>query len=123
MIGSLSPTLPFVFSFLLMLAGLFALLFRDNIIKKIIGLGVLTNGIHLLLITIGFRGTFETAIPPILPTPQTTATFLATAVDPIPQALVLTSIVINVSILALGLALSMHAYRQFGTLKTKEWSK
>jgi len=111
----------FAFPFLLMLVGLYALLFRENFIKKIIGLVVLSNGVHLLLITIGFRGSLETAMPPIMSLPELTQTFLTTAVDPIPQALVLTSIVINVSILALALAIAIQAYHHFGTLKTKEW--
>ena len=113
--------IPYVFPFLMILLGISALLFRDNLIKKVIGLGVLTNGTHLLLITLGFRGELETAVPPILPTPQVTGFFLANAVDPLPQALVLTSIVINLSIFALGLALAMHAYRRFGTLRTGGW--
>lgn len=116
-----TTTLPYAFPFLLMLIGLFALLFRDNLVKKIMGLGVFTNGVHLLLITIGFRGSLGTATAPIMPLPTLTEHFLTTAVDPIPQALVLTSIVINLSILALGLGLSIHAYSHFGTLRTKEW--
>lgn len=111
----------YIFPFLLMLIGLSALLFRTNLIKKIIGLGILTNGIHLLLITVGSRGAISTAVAPILSGPEVTPTFLATAVDPLPQAIVLTSIVINVSILALGLAIAIHAYRHFGTLRTNEW--
>lgn len=113
----------YIFPFLMMLFGIFALLFRDNLIKKIIGLGVLTNGIHLLFITLGFRGSIGTAIPPILSSPEVTGPFLSGAVDPLPQAVVLTSIVINVSIFALGLAIAIHAYRQFGTLKTREWGE
>ena len=113
--------IPYIFPLIMAAIGISALLFRQNLIKKIIGLGVLTNSIHLLLITIGFRGSIRSAVPPILPTPEVTAQFLTTAVDPLPQAIVLTSIVINLSILAVMLAIAIHAYRQFGTLRTREW--
>ena len=41
-------------------------------------------------------------------------------VDPLPQALVLTSIVIDVGVLALALALAIRVHEAFGTLDTRE---
>jgi len=42
----------FVGSFMLMVAGAFTLLLKDNLLKKVIGLGLFTDGIHLFLISL-----------------------------------------------------------------------
>jgi len=104
------------FSAALMVIGAYALLFKENFLKKVIGLSVMTNGAHLLLISLGYRGPF--GVPPVLNADlfYNFSYFLANAVDPLAQALVLTSIVINVSVTALALSLAIHAYRKFGTL-------
>lgn len=102
---------------LLFALGVYCLLVRRNLIKMVIGLEVLTDGVHLFLISLGFR---EGGIPPILTgellSDQNFAQFAAQAVDPIPQVLVLTSIVIDICIVALALSLSMYIYRKYGTL-------
>ncbi len=112
----------YLFAMALLLLGIYCLLFKDNLIKKIIGLGIMTDGVHMLLISIGFRKPFLGTVPPIL-----TGEFLSNmnffaknAVDALPQALVLTSIVIDISYTALALVISIHAYRVFGTLRTSE---
>ncbi|MEM3518797.1 MAG: NADH-quinone oxidoreductase subunit K, partial [Candidatus Hadarchaeales archaeon] len=74
----------------------------------------LTDGIHLFLISLGYR-MVEGASAPIY-VGGDLSQFAATAVDPLPQALVLTSIVINISVLAFALSLAIYAYRHFGTL-------
>jgi len=91
---------------------------KPNLIKKIIGLAIFTDAIHLLLITIGSR---ENGIPPII-TPENVNTFSQFSVDPVPQALVLTSIVISLSITALALCIAIIAYRHFKTLDTEKMS-
>jgi len=103
----------YIIAMLLITLGFYCLLIKRNLIKLIIGLSVMTDGIHLFLISMGYR---EGGIAPIafgewLKPPG----FAARAVDPIPQALVLTSIVINICILALALSLTIFAYRHYGT--------
>jgi len=105
----------YVIAMLLVALGLYCLLLKRNLIKIIIGLAVLTDGIHLFLISLGYRAGGTAAIVSgemfsDLPG------FAAHAVDPIPQALVLTSIVINICILALALSLAIYAYRHYKTL-------
>ncbi len=97
---------------LIALIGIYCVVRKKNMIKKVIGLGVLTNSVHLLLITIGFR---ENGIPPIV-TPTNIEYFVRYAVDPLPQALVLTSIVIQLSVTALALGIVILAYRDTKTL-------
>ena len=94
------------------LVGIYAVAFKDNIIKKLLGLSVMTNGIHILLVTLGYR---TEGIIPIMEDFDFIG-FSSAAVDPLVQAMVLTSIVINLSILAVGLSITILLYREYGTL-------
>lgn len=102
---------------LLFALGVYCLLFKRNLIKMIIGLEVITNGIHLFLISLGYR---EGGGPAILSgeflTNLNIGEYAAQAVDPIPQALVLTSIVIDICIIALALSLAIYIYKKYETL-------
>lgn len=110
----------YIVAMLLIALGLYCLLLKRNLIKMIIGLGVMTDGIHLFLISLGYRG--EESIAAIVTGEmlENTAGFASAAVDPIPQALVLTSIVINICIVALALSLAIWIYRHYGTLDPSE---
>jgi multisubunit Na+/H+ antiporter MnhC subunit len=99
----------------LIVTGLYAVLLKDNILKKVMGLGIFTNGIHLFLVSLGYRT--GGAIP--IMTDLNFLNFASTAIDPLPSALILTSIVINLSITAVALVISILVYRNFGTLNVK----
>ncbi len=111
--------LNYTIAMLLVTLGLYCLLSKRNLIKLIIGLSVMTDGIHLFLISLGYRagGTAAIVSGEML---SNIPEFAQQAVDPLPQALVLTSIVINICILALALSLSIHVYRHYGTLDSSE---
>ena len=94
--------------------GTYALLAKDNLIKKIIGLGIFTDGIHLLLISIGYK---EEGIAPIIR--DINYQQLGAMVDPLPQALVLTSIVIELSITALALVIIIQIHKKYKTINSK----
>ena len=100
----------YIGAFGLIFIGLYIVLVKHNLIKVIIGIGILDTGVNLFLISIGYiqRGT-----APIFSRPEIEA---ARMVDPVPQALVLTAIVIGVSILALALSLAIKLYQHYGTL-------
>jgi len=110
-------SLNYIIAMMLFTLGIYCLLFKRNLMKMVIGLQVMTNGLHLFLISLGYR---EGGIAPILAGEMlergAAAELAATAVDPVPQALVLTSIVINVCTMALALSLAIYAYRHYGTL-------
>jgi multisubunit Na+/H+ antiporter MnhC subunit len=95
-----------------MMIGIYAVTMKDNLIKKLLGLSIMTNGIHVFLIALGYR---DGGVIPILQEIDLQR-FAMNAVDPLPQALVLTSIVINLSILAVGLSITILLYRKHGTL-------
>ena len=81
----------------LILIGLYALIFKRNLIKMVIGITLIESGVNLFLITLGFR---ENSTAPIYTTSPGGVMSL-----PVPQALTLTSIVIGVAVLALMLSL------------------
>lgn len=105
----------FVGAFILLVIGLESLLLNDNLIKKVIGLGIFTDGIHLFLISIGWRGG---GIAPIIQ--DISFRNFSIMVDPIPQALVLTSIVIDLSVTSVALAIIIKIYKNYGTLSAKK---
>jgi multicomponent Na+:H+ antiporter subunit C len=106
-------------STLLAVLGIYCVVIKKNLIKKIIGLAIFTNSVHLLLISIGFR---EGGISPII-TQANLGFFVAHSVDPLPQALVLTSIVIQLSVTALALSIAILAFRHLNTLNTDRMNK
>ena len=101
----------------LIVVGLFAAVFIDNVIKKIIGISFIEEGVNLFIVTLGYKAN---GIVPILTSNMDTATFAANAAYPLPFGLVLTSIVIGASTLAVMLAFVMVLYKKYGTLSASE---
>ena len=102
-------------SIALVVIGLYAAIFVDNIIKKIIGINFIEEGANLFIVGIGYKAG---GIVPILMPNMNTTWFASNASYPLPYGLVLTSIVIGASTLAAMLALVMVLYRKYGTLST-----
>jgi len=105
--------------FLLFVIGLYCAVVKKNMVKIVVGLAVMEYAVNLFLIMLGYR-TNGTA--PIVDrtyydfsTHQVTDVFLNSAVDPLPQALVLTSIVIGLGCLALMISICIRTYEKYGT--------
>jgi multicomponent Na+:H+ antiporter subunit C len=99
---------------ILFLIGLGGLLFHPNIIKKVIALNILsTAGILLFL----YSGSSSGSTAPIL------VGMDGKIVDPLPQALMLTAIVVGVCVTALSLVLVIRLFRIHGTLDIREIEK
>jgi multicomponent Na+:H+ antiporter subunit C len=96
-----------VLIFLIFITGFIGLISMKNIIKKIIGLNLLNSSIVLLFILEASRIGDEA---PILNGK------VQNIVDPIPQALMLTAIVIGVCVTALSLAMAVRLYKTTGSL-------
>jgi multicomponent Na+:H+ antiporter subunit C len=105
--------IPFIAVVALIMIGLYAIIFKHNLIKIVIGITLVESGVNLFLITLGYR---ENSIAPIF----TGASQKGPMSLPVPQALTLTSIVIGVAVLALMLSLIIHIYRQYGTLDARK---
>lgn len=97
----------------LILIGLFAMVTERDLVRIIFGLVLIGSGVNLFVVAVGFR---PDAVAPILTGDMSPVSM----VDPIPQALVLTSIVIDVGVLALALALGIRVQETLGTLDTRE---
>ena len=96
---------------ILMMAGLYIMIARYNLIKKMIGLGVFQTSIFYLYITIGkVRG----GTAPIL----VDGTELYS--NPLPHVLILTAIVVGVATTAVALALIVRIYEQYDTIEEDE---
>lgn len=100
---------------ILVLAGIITVMTKENLVKKVIGLSVFSNGINLLLVSIGYRAG---GIAPMALIEIPAVQLSSIAVDPLPQALVLTSIVISFSVTAVALSLIVQAYRKFHTMES-----
>lgn len=101
----------------LIVVGLFAAIFIDNILKKIMGIAFIEEGVNLFLICLGYKAG---GVVPIFLPGMSSEWFATNAAYPLPQALVLTSIVIGASTLAVMLAIAMVLYKKHGSLSTKE---
>jgi multicomponent Na+:H+ antiporter subunit C len=101
-------------AFSLIFIGLYIVLVKKNLIKVIIGFSILDTGINLFLIAVGY---LKQGTAPIFSKPGLRGSEM---VDPVPQALVLTAIVIGVAILALALSLAVKLYKHYGTLNLRK---
>ncbi len=105
--------MPFIYFTIIILfcLGIYTVLSYNNLIKIIIGINIIDSAIVLLLITIGYK-------------PKGTAPIIdqsyAVVVDPIPQALALTAIVIGASLTALMLLLTIKIHRKYNTIDIRE---
>jgi multicomponent Na+:H+ antiporter subunit C len=107
-------------SLVLFVMGLYCLVAKKNIVKKIIGIVITEYSINLFLILIGYR---KDGIAPILLKGMTTREIVQKGVDPLPQALVLTSIVIGLGVLALMVAICLRLYEKYKTFDMSEINK
>jgi multicomponent Na+:H+ antiporter subunit C len=98
---------------LLFLVGLYAVVSKRNVIKIIIGFSLIEYAVNVLFAVVGFK---RGALPPIITSVAAPRNF----VDPVPQALVLTSIVIGLATTALMLALAMRIYEKYKTFDIAE---
>lgn len=103
------------FSIVLLLIGIYGLLTQKHLIRLVAALNIFEIGLNLFIISVGY---VRDGLAPILTSQENTSALLY--VDPLPQALVLTSIVIGVGITALALALVRRMYKTYGTYNLDE---
>ncbi len=91
----------------LFVIGMFGIMKKKNIIKIVMGIGIVETAINLLFIVLSYESN-KTA--PIF----TDGVKASSMADPIPQAMVLTSIVIGVAVMSLGLTMAVRYYKITG---------
>lgn len=106
----------------LMMVGLYAMLTKKNMVKKIIGMNILQTAVILLFISIGAKR--DATIPIILHAHGAgspgDAVHAADYINPLPHVLMLTAIVVAVSTLGVALALVIKIFGQYGSLDEEE---
>ena len=108
-------TYNYIAAFFLIVLGFYTIVAKYNLVKTVIGLGIADYGVNLLIITVGFN---PGGTAPIFTMGELTkASYF---VDPIPQALTLTSIVIGACVTAMSLSLVMKLAEQYGTIDTRD---
>jgi multicomponent Na+:H+ antiporter subunit C len=101
----------YVITIFLMVAGLYVVIARGNMIKKLVGLGVFQTSVYLLYIA---PGKILGGTAPIID-----ANFTVYS-NPLPHVLILTAIVVGVATLALGLALVVRINEAYDTIEEEE---
>jgi len=104
---------PYLLCFVLFLVGLYGVLTRRNVIKIVISLSFMEISIFLFMTMIGY---VDFGMMPILGTEKDGTRF----VDPLPQAVVLTAIVIGLATTAMLLAIAIKIYRKYGTFDIRQ---
>jgi multisubunit Na+/H+ antiporter MnhC subunit len=103
--------------FVLILIGLYGALTNRNILRMIVAFTVANTGVNLVMVAIGYlHGRTAPILNEAVPVEQAAIRII----DPLPQALVLTAIVIGVGVTALMLA---YAYRLYETKRTLDISQ
>ncbi len=110
--------------------SLYGIFYRPSLIKKIISLTIFSDTANTFAIMIGYirwRAPTKPPKPPVLTNLNATENvlreFASTAVDPLPQALVLTAIVIGLAVTLFLVFLTLQAYRLYGTTDVREIAK
>jgi len=88
--------------------GLYCVLMKRNIIKIIVGIIIMEFAVNLFFVLVAYR--MEGRAPILSPDAE-----ILNMVDPLPQALVLTSIVIGLATTAVLVAIAMRIYEKYGT--------
>lgn len=108
----------YIASVFLIVLGLYTVCVKKNLIKIVLGLGIIDYGVNLLIVSIGFN---DVGTAPIF-----TISDLVNGVssrffvDPVPQALTLTSIVIGACVTAMAISLVIMIYRKYKTIDADE---
>jgi multicomponent Na+:H+ antiporter subunit C len=105
---------------ILMMIGLYAMIAKNNLIKKLVGMNIFQTAIILFYISIGSKkgGTI-----PIIEHAHGAAPHVINAanyVNPLPHVLMLTAIVVSVSTFGVALALAVKIYQRYRTLEEDE---
>ncbi len=104
----------------LMMVGLYGMIAKNNLVKKIIGMNIFQTAIILFYVSIGAK---KDATIPIIEHGHHGEEVVIKAVDyinPLPHVLMLTAIVVSVATLGVALALAIRVYRQYNTLEENE---
>jgi multicomponent Na+:H+ antiporter subunit C len=104
---------------ILMMVGLYAMIGKKNLVKKLLGMNIFQTAIILFYVSMGVK---RDAGIPIVNKYEVLKNGIdaATVVNPLPHVLMLTAIVVSVSVTGVALAVMLRIYREYGTLEEDE---
>lgn len=112
-IGSLlTSRYTYVVMAFLIAVGLYMMIANENLVKKVIGIGVFQSGIFLFFVSTAY--VTDGAAPIVSGEAEGSELLVA---SPLPQVIVLTAIVVGVALTAVGLALIIRIHAEYGTLR------
>lgn len=91
------------------------LMLRKNLVRVVIGVVILSNAVNLLIFTLG---RLDRGMPPLIAANESIPS--EAFANPLPQALVLTAIVIGFGLFAYALVLTYRAYTEMGTINVDD---
>ena len=97
-------------SVIIFLIGLYGVIFERDVVKTILSIFVMQVAVVIMFISIGDKGSEMPPIEPIVNAPS----------DPLPQALMITAIVVGISTIAVALSLMIRFYNNFGTANWRQ---
>jgi multicomponent Na+:H+ antiporter subunit C len=101
----------------LMMIGLYAMIAKNNLVKKIVGMNIFQTAIILFYVSIGAK---KGATIPILEHGHGGVVHAIDYANPLPHVLMLTAIVVAVATLGVALALAIRVYDRYNTLEEDE---
>ncbi|MBF0390400.1 MAG: cation:proton antiporter subunit C [Desulfamplus sp.] len=111
---------------ILLMVGLYAMVAKNNLVKKIVGMVIFQTAVILFYVSIGYKkgGT----LPIIMHGHDhghgvESVIKAADYINPLPHVLMLTAIVVGVATLGVALALAIKVYQEYGTLEEDEIRK
>ncbi|MCD4832204.1 MAG: cation:proton antiporter subunit C [Bacteroidales bacterium] len=104
---------------ILVLIGIWGLLTQKNLIKIVIGFTLFDTGIHIIMVSIGY---VKNRTAPIIDQSVNINDVGNSVVDPVPQALVLTAIVIGLGVTALMLTYVLKMYQKRKSLEINNYN-
>ena len=112
MIELLASRYAYALMFALLAIGLYMMIANENLVKKLIGVNLFQTAIFLFFVAVAY---VEGGSAPIVDAdPDAGAQLVA---SPLPHVIVLTAIVVGVALTAVGLALVVRIYSEYGTLR------
>ena len=106
----------------LMMIGLYAMIAKNNLIKKLMGMNIFQTAIILFYVSIGFK--HDATIPIIQGEgghgAAAAAIKAADYINPLPHVLMLTAIVVSVATFGVAMALCVKIYQRYQTLEEDE---
>lgn len=112
MIELLATRYAYVTFILLVSIGLYMVIASPNLVKKVIGVNLFQTGIFLFFVAAAYVEGGTTPVVSDDPAGPASA-----VVSPLPHVIVLTAIVVGIALTAVGLALIIRIYTEYGTLR------